>query len=222
MTSQALLTIVSALLGGTIALLSAIVSGFFSLKTSKSQIEVAKINAEKEAFLQQEKTNNEVSNKNVLDTLEKLLEIHTTVSRIAKDYSQTRSHIDWTDGANRADFRSKYREDCDEINKSMAMIDVYLAEYKEYRQEINESLSEIYGNMNYFWGNQEELLRNHEIMDEETRGIHKGARITAVTEASKKISKQASNIQRKIVEAVIAVKKNQKMQQGNLVSYLQT
>lgn len=213
MTNQATLAIVSALIGGVIALLSAMISGFFNLRTSKAQIEVAKINAEKEVFLQQEKTRNEANQKQTSDTVERLLEVHMTASKMAGEYSQTRSHFDWTDMVDRAEFRKKYREDCSEVNRSIAMVDINLVSYKEYRIEIRDSLSAIYGTMNIFWGNQEELLRNHEIENAEHKEMHKGARITAIIDASNKISKQASNIQRKIVEVVALIKEDQVAQQ---------
>ncbi len=213
MTNQATLAIVSALIGGVIALLSAIISGFFNIRTSKAQVEVARINAEKEVFLQQEKARNEIDQKRTLDIAERLLEVHMTASKMAGEYSQTRSHFDWTDMIDRTEFRNKYREDCSNVNKSIAMTDVYLAEYKEYRIEIRDSLSTIYGAMNIFWGNQEELLRNHEIENAENREIHKGACITAIIEASNKISKHAVSVQRKIVEVVALIKKDQDAQQ---------
>lgn len=211
MTDQASVAIISTLLGGVIGVLGTIISGFFNLRTSKAQIEVANINAEKEIFLQQEKARNEVNQKIMLDTVEKLLEIHMTASKMAKEYSQTRSHIDWTDMIDRAAFRRKYRGDCNEVNKSIAVTDVYLAEHKECRLEIRDSLSVIYGNMNIFWGNQEELLRNDEV-DAKYKEIHKGARITAIIDASNKILKYATNIQSKIVEVIALVKEDRDVQ----------
>lgn len=211
MTDQAFVAIVSALLGGVIAALSTTISGFFSLKTSKAQIEVAKINAEKEVFLQQEKTKGEANQKKMSDTVEKLLEIHMTASKMAKEYSHTRSHFDWTDMVDRTAFRNKYMEDCNEVNKSIAMADVYLVEYGEHRSIISDNLSKIYGNMNCFWGDQEELLRNDEV-DEDHRDEHRRNHKLGIIQASNKIAEYAFNIQRKIVEVVALVREDQDVQ----------
>ena len=134
-----------------------------------------------------------------------------TASKMAKEYSHTRSHFDWTDMIDRTAFRSKYMEDCNEVNKSIAITDVYLAEYKEHRFDISDNLARIYGNMNCFWGDQEELLRNEEV-DAEHREAHKSTHIMGIIQASRKISECATKVQRKIVEIVAILKEDQDVQ----------
>ena len=188
---------VSSIIAAIAAIVSAGVSGYFGLKNAKAQVEITSINYDKDLLLQREKIKSENDDKTISLLLEVLKQGHEAMSRVSSKYSQTQSHIYWTDNISRADFRKIYQEDRENLDRLLSELDIILANY-ESRDDIHRLIKKIRGQMNMFWGEQEELLRNDEV-DGEWRENHRQHRISAIIDASGKISEYADEVQQKIV-----------------------
>jgi hypothetical protein len=183
----------------------AAISGVFSVKASKAQIEVAEINREKETTLQKKRLKVESEDRERSEIREKICEVHAIISRMTDQYSQTRSYIDWTDDIERATFRSSYQEDRAAMHKAISIIDIYLTAYKAYQADIRKGMYTIYSKMNVFWGNQEELLRNHNIEDKKSREIHRNRTLSEIIRVSRELSEHADSVQQTLVQVADAV-----------------
>jgi hypothetical protein len=136
--------------------LGAIVGALFAyitaMITAKTQQDIARLNAKKDITLQhdrllEERRKNEIyTERNMLDVL------HRTLSKISLENSQTMSYMQSDENLEVPKFRMRYLENCDRLHEAMSIVDIYFP-------KMSDTLSEIYGQSNVFWGYQENLLR---------------------------------------------------------------
>jgi hypothetical protein len=140
----------------TYVLAGATVGAFAAYVTAKittnTQLNIARLNAEKDITLQRERLLEDRSRNELTVEREKLDALHRTLSRIALENSQTMSYIQSDSNMGVEDFRARYLENCERLHESMAIADIYYP-------KMSDSLRRIYGQTNIFWGNQENLLR---------------------------------------------------------------
>jgi hypothetical protein len=82
---------------------------------------------------------------------EKLERLHKILSVISFENSQTMSYIQ-SSHTDIKDFRKRYIENCGRLNDAAAIAALYFP-------EMSESIREIYGQSNLFWGYQESVIR---------------------------------------------------------------
>lgn len=167
----------------------------------------------------------EASSKRTSENLDRIREVHELMSMLAANYSQTRSYMDWTDKISRSEFRRIYNEDCNKVHKLLFIAEVHFSNYKDHSRNIKEEINAIYGHMNVFWENQEELLRNDEIENEQHRERSRSSRLEKVVEASLKIGTCSMKAQRELAQLAVVVQRTQETQHeensrsGNRLSF---
>jgi hypothetical protein len=76
---------------------------------------------------------------------EKLEKAHIILSEISREFSLTFLTIDWSAKMLPVDFHNKYRELCTKADEVQMIVDFYAP-------SIKESVEELYGLMNCYWG----------------------------------------------------------------------
>lgn len=157
--------------------------------TTKNQLNIAHINAEKDIILQKgrlkdEREKNEISLKRT-----KLDILHRTLSKISLENSLTMSYMQSDEKWNVSDFRKRYLENCDRLHAAMAISDIYYP-------QMSTSLKRIYDQTNIFWGYQENLLRT----DIKTNKIAWQENLSNVLKAGSEIEEKSLKIKEDIIE----------------------
>lgn len=157
--------------------------------TTGIQLDIARLNAEKDVKLQKDRLcDDRLRNELVLER-EKLDVLHRTLSRIQLENSQTMSYFQSQSNMDVESFRVRYLDNCERFHESMAIVDIY---YPNMR----EDLYHIYGQMNIFWGNQENLLRT----DIKVNPDGWGSLLLKVLDAGEEIGKRTRNLKSEIAD----------------------
>jgi hypothetical protein len=157
--------------------------------TTGIQLDIARLNAEKDVKLQKDRLcDDRLRNELVLER-EKLDVLHRTLSRIQLENSQTMSYFQSQSNMDVESFRVRYLDNCERFHESMAIVDIY---YPNMR----EDLYHIYGQMNIFWGNQENLLRT----DIKVNPDGWGSLLLKVLDAGEEIGKRTRNLKGEIAD----------------------
>lgn len=134
------------------ALVGAIAAYITAKVTTNAQLKIAKLNAKKEITLQLDRLYEDRAQRELEVERGKLDILHRTLSRIALENSQTMSYMQSDEGLTVERFRKRYLDNCDRLHESLSIVDIYYP-------KMSESLREVYGQSNIFWGYQENLLR---------------------------------------------------------------
>ena len=134
------------------AMVGAIAAYVTAKVTTKAQLHIARLNADKDIVLQRDRLQDERARHELSVERAKLDILHRTLSRIALENSQTMSYMQSDEGLSIVDFRKRYLENCDRLHEAMAIVDIYYP-------RMSTPLGEVYGQSNVFWGYQENLLR---------------------------------------------------------------
>lgn len=165
--------------------------------TTASQLNIARLNANKDIRLQEDRLFDERLKNELLTERGKLDVLHRTLSRIELENSQTMSYMQSEAKLGIEDFRQRYLENCDRLHESMAIVDIYYP-------RMSESLQKIYGQMNIFWGSQENLLRT----DIRTNKEGWNLLLSQVLDASKEIGKCTRQLKDEIAGHAKELSKN--------------
>ena len=134
------------------AVIGAVVAYITAKVTSRTQLEIARLQADKDIKLQQDRINDDRQRNELAIERTKLDVFHRTLSRIALENSQTMSYMQSSEKLAVELFRARYLENCDRLHEAMAIADIYYP-------AMSQMLREIYGQSNVFWGVQESVLR---------------------------------------------------------------
>lgn len=118
---------------------------------------------------------------------EKLEKAHIILSEISREFSLTFMTIDWSDKMSPANFHKKYRDLCSKAAEVQMIADFYAP-------SISESVEELYGLMNCYWGYFHVVL----VIDQ------KGEKVDHTTPSYK----EAANYSRRIPSKVYEIKQN--------------
>lgn len=121
-------------------------------------------------------------------TREKLEKSHIILSEISREFSLTFLTIDWSAKMPPIDFHNKYRDLCAKAGEVQMIVDFYAPSARE-------SVEELYGLMNCYWGNFHIVLVNEE--KGEKVGLETPTYLEAV-KYSQMIPSKVYDIQRKI------------------------
>jgi hypothetical protein len=133
------------------ALVAATISFITTIITTRSTVNIARTNANKDIRLQNEKLFEEKFKAEVSFQRQKLEDLHIILSKISLENSQTVSHMDFTAKLEIPIFRERYLSNCERLHKAIAIVDIYYP-------EISLAIRSIYDQTNIFWGYQEQLL----------------------------------------------------------------
>lgn len=134
------------------AIVGALAAYITARVTSSRQLEIAQLNAQKELKLQEELFFDERLKSEVSLERSKLEILHIILSKIALENSQTMSFIQSDSNMKLEVFRERYLDNCSRLHEAKAIVDIYYP-------EMSESVRNIYGQSNIFWGFQEGVLR---------------------------------------------------------------
>jgi hypothetical protein len=134
------------------AMIGALAAYITAKITTRAQLQIAQLNAEKDISLQLDRLHEDRSRQERELERSKLDTLHRTLSRVALENSQTMSYMQSDEGLSVADFRKRYLDNCDRLHEALAIVDIYYP-------QMGKSLREVYGQSNVFWGSQENLLR---------------------------------------------------------------
>ncbi|UTW46558.1 hypothetical protein KFE80_00310 [bacterium SCSIO 12696] len=134
------------------AVIGALAAYITAKATGNKQLEIAKLNAQKEITLQENMLHDERIKSEVSLEREKLESLHIILSKIALENSQTMSHIQSDSNTEIESFRERYLDNCSRLHQARAIVDIYYP-------DMSESVREIYGKANVFWGHQEAVIR---------------------------------------------------------------
>lgn len=130
-------SVIGSVLTGIFTLGGLLIAGFFALRIVKS-------NQSSELKKEMLRIESERHNKNTDLIKEKLEKAHLILSKIAQ-FSTTFLTIDWSARMPPIDFHNKYRDLCDKAAEVQMIVDFYAP-------SISESVEELYGLMNCYWG----------------------------------------------------------------------
>ncbi|EGQ9478361.1 hypothetical protein DC894_RS23360 [Vibrio parahaemolyticus] len=155
--------------------------------TSTSQQRIAQINAEKDLRIHESTISDERIKLEIALRREKLEELHSILSKIALENSQTVSFIQSDEKLELSEFRKRYLSNCELIHKAEAIAAIYYP-------EMTGRIEKIYGCSNLFWGYQEGVLRTD--INEKREIWH--TNLEKVIEAGREISSNANSIKQDI------------------------
>jgi hypothetical protein len=131
------------------------VSAYIAAKvTGRSLLRTAKINADKDIYLQDERLLDERIKSEVSMERGKLERIHLILSAISLENSLTVSYIQSDSDMPIDKYRDRYLENCSKLHEAMAISDIYY-------QDMSGLIEKIYCKSNLFWGSQEGVLRTN-------------------------------------------------------------
>ena len=131
-------SVIGSVLTGIFTLGGSLIAGFFALRVVKS-------NQSSELKKEMLRIESERHNKDSDLIKEKLEKAHLILSKIAQEFSTTFLTIDWSAKMPPTDFHNKYRDLCDKAAEVQMIVDFYAP-------SISESVEELYGLMNCYWG----------------------------------------------------------------------
>jgi len=139
----------AALIGSAIGALFTLVA---TVLVTKGQERVARINADKDLHIHDDKMENLRLAEDVTVRRAKLSEMHQILSRVEFENSQTMSYMDANENLEITVFRQRYRDLRLLMDSASSIADIYYP-------EMSQSMTLIHGQANIFWVGQEELLR---------------------------------------------------------------
>ena len=83
-----------------------------------------------------------------------LEKLHTILSTISFENSQTMSYIQSSSKMPLQEYRKPYFENCQRLHEALAISEIHFP-------EMRESINTVYGRSNVFWGRQEGILRTN-------------------------------------------------------------
>lgn len=137
------------LAGATVGAIAAYVT---ARVTTSTQLDIARLNAEKDITLQRDRLLDERFKNELSVERGKLDVLHRILSRIELENSQTMSYFQSDSKLGVEGFRTRYLENCERLHEAMSITDIYYP-------KMSDRLRQIYAQSNVFWGNQENLLR---------------------------------------------------------------
>lgn len=156
--------------------------------TSGVQLKIARENSDKDLKLQSDRLLDERVKSEIALEREKLEKLHKILSIISFENSQTMSYIQSSD-TELTDFRKRYIENCNRLHDALAITDLYYP-------DMSESIREIFGQSNCFWGYQEGVIRID--IKENEKGWQ--SNLSKVLSAGTEIYKHAKSLQFQIAE----------------------
>lgn len=169
------------------ALIGAFAAYITARVTSKNQIKIAELNAQKDLKLQEDRLYDERLKSKVSLERDKLERLHIILSRIALENSQTMSFIQSDSGVDLKQFRTRYLENCERLHEARAIVDLFFP-------EMSEPVREVYGQSNVFWGHQEGVLRTDIKANKQTWELN----LFKVLKAGEEVSDYVRHLQHKI------------------------
>jgi hypothetical protein len=128
-------------------------------------------------------------------TRKKLEKAHIILSEISREFSLTFLTIDWSAKMTPNDFNNKYRDLCAKVDEIQMIVDYYTP-------AITDSVKELYGLMNHYWGNFHSVL----IMEEAGEKVdHTTPSYKEAFNYSRMIPSKVHDIQKKIAEIAHSV-----------------
>jgi len=156
--------------------------------TSKNQLKIAQMNAEKDITMLNINQQNEMLKREVSLEREKLEKMHIILSEIALANSQTTSYFNSSSkNITIEEFRTNYLNNSLKLHTALAIADLYYP-------DMSQSIREINGDSNVFWGHQEQLMKTN--IQENPQSFN--SNLSEVSKACNEISKLVLNIQFKI------------------------
>ena len=135
-----------AIVGGVAAYITAKVTG-------RNQIEIAKLNAERDFRIQENTLFHERIKAEVALKREKLEEVHKILSKMAMENSLTLSYMkSSSEDKDIEKYRKRYLDNCERLHEAIAICDIFFS-------DMTKKLKDIYSAANIFWGHQENLMR---------------------------------------------------------------
>lgn len=126
---------------------------------------------------------------------EKLEKAHIVFSEISREFSLTFLTIDWSAKMPPVHFHNKYRDLCDKTAEVQMIIDFYAP-------SVRESVEELYGLMNCYWGYFHVVL----VIEEKGEKVdHTTPSCLEAVKCSQMIPSKVYGIQRKIGEMAYSV-----------------
>lgn len=170
------------------AIVTAFVTFVVALFTSGIQLKIARDNSEKDIKLQSNRLADERLKNEVALEREKLEKLHKILSVISFENSQTMSYIQSSE-IELSNFRKRYIENCDRLHDALAITDIYYP-------EMTNPIREIFGQVNCFWGYQENVIQ----IDIKTNEQDWHSNLSKVLDAGTEINKRVKSLQYKISE----------------------
>lgn len=172
------------LAGATVGAIAAYITAKI---TTNTQLQIARLNAEKDITLQRDRLLDDRFKNELSIERGKLDVLHRILSRIELENSQTMSYIQSDSNLGVEGFRTRYLENCERLHEAMAIADIYYP-------KMSDRLRQIYGQSNIFWGYQENLLRT------DIKTNHQGwqSLLSKVLEASEAISTRTRQLKDEI------------------------
>ena len=165
------------------AIAGAIVAYITTIITVRTQVRIAKLNADKDLKLQTDRLDDERLKTEVQREREELKKLHLLLSRVALETSQTVSHIQSVNSISPNEFHNIYLENCHLLHEARAISDLYYP-------EMSEAIGKVYGQSNLFWGYQKSVLRID--IKENAKGWHQN--MTEVLKSGKEVSTLVDNL----------------------------
>ncbi|WP_226649555.1 hypothetical protein [Microbulbifer variabilis] len=170
------------------ALVTALIGILVARYTGGVQLRIAKNNSEKDIKLQLDRLADERLRDEVSLERDKLEKLHKILSVIAFENSQTMSYIQSSE-TELSDFRKRYIENCDRLHDALAITDLYYP-------DMSESIREIFGQANCFWGYQEGVIQ----IDIKTNEQGWQSNLSKVLDAGGAINERVKSLQYQIAE----------------------
>lgn len=194
-------SMIGSLLTGVFTLSGSLIAGFFALRVVKSN---------QSADLKKEiiRIQSERFNKRTDLIKEKLEKAHLVLSKIAQEFSLTFLTIDWSAKMPPIDFHNKYRDLCDKAAEVQMIADFYAP-------SISESVKELYGLMNCYWGYFHVVL----VIEEKGEKVdHTTPSYLEAVKYSQMIPSKVYDIKQKIVEVAHLTSNDEKLNYADLTN----
>jgi hypothetical protein len=144
-------SVVSTAVGGTLALVGAVLGAAFQWYTARS-------NQDSQFRLEAAKRQAALEDRERDEHRRRLLAAHQALSVIARRFSQTALDIDWRAGLTDKEYDKRYLQACEALDEARAICDLYYP-------EASDALEELHDQMNIFWGNFKEVLSLTELQE---------------------------------------------------------
>lgn len=131
------------------AILSALITSIINIKTLKENNNF-QINRDEHIYQREvEKTRKEQTKKD-------LIEVYKNLCLLQREFSLTSMNIDWSANIHEQEYNKKYFELCNSFDNSRATIAISFP-------ELLSDFDKVYGEMNIYWGNFNNLLRQNRL-----------------------------------------------------------
>lgn len=158
---------------------------------SRTQIANQRMNSDFQLALAQEKARNDQWTKSNEIAAAQLAAAHKLVNHIAREFSITGFDIMWTASMSVDDFNAKYMSLCEKADELRMIVDFHAP-------EASEVCTNIYGEMNMFWGSFKNVLH---MTANEKKVDHNTPSFRDAHEAAKKIGQKAAVATRQLQQS---------------------